>query len=182
METEVSRGDFLAFVQATGRGVSRCRGGFLSRRTWNDPGFPQTARDPVVCVTADDAEAYAAWRGQREGLGYRLPSASDWASLSAGVTASCASTRLACGRTEGTVPSGRGQASPLGLSDLGGNVREWLAGGRQTAGASWRTPEAEARATSLQSVDDPRGEDDLGFRLVREVRLDELLAQNAPGR
>ncbi|GAB3733861.1 hypothetical protein GCM10028794_11760 [Silanimonas algicola] len=175
METEVTRGEFLAFVQATGRAVSRCRGGFLERRTWNDPGFSQTARDPAVCVTAADADAYAQWRGQRDGVRYRLPTADEWRRLSAGAPSDCAGTRLGCDRREGTVAAGVGKASPLGLIDIGGNVREWLAGGRETAGAGWRTDAAEARAGATQAVGDERGQDDLGFRLVREVSLDELL-------
>jgi len=175
METEVTRGDFLAFVQATGRPVSRCRGGFLERRTWSDPGFAQTARDPAVCVTAADAEAYAQWRGQRDGVRYRLPTAAEWGPLAQGAAGDCAGTRLDCDRREGTVPVGTGKATPLGLVDIGGNVREWLAGGRQTAGAGWRTSAAQARPGATQAVGDERGQDDLGFRLVREVSLDELL-------
>jgi hypothetical protein len=175
METEVTRGDFLAFVQATGRPVSRCRGGFLERRTWSDPGFAQTTRDPAVCVTAADADAYAQWRGQRDGVRYRLPTAGEWSQLSQGAAGDCAGTRLNCDRREGTVPVGDGKASSLGLVDIGGNAREWLAAGRQTAGAGWRTNAAQARAGATQAVSDERGQDDLGFRLVREVSLDELL-------
>lgn len=175
METEVTRGDFLAFVQATGRPISRCRGGFLERRTWNNPGFAQTAREPVVCVTAADAEAYAQWRGQRDGVRYRLPTDGEWGRLSQGAASDCASTRLSCDRREGTAPVGEGKASALGLVDVGGNVREWLAGGRTTAGAGWRTNTAQARAGMTEPVTDDRGQDDLGFRLVREVSLDELM-------
>lgn len=178
METEVTRGEFLSFVQATRRPVSRCRGGFLERRTWNDPGFAQSARDPVVCVTAADADAYAQWRGQRDGLRYRLPSSAEWDRLTRGAEARCGSTRLACDRNEGTVPTGGGQASGLGLIDVGGNAREWLAGGRQIAGSGWRTAPAQANAGMTQAPDDERGLDDVGFRLVRDVPLDELL--NAP--
>lgn len=181
METEVARGDFLAFVQATGRPVSRCRGGFLERRTWANPGYAQTARDPAVCVTAADAEAYAQWRGQRDGVRYRLPTAAEWGQLSQGAAGDCAGTRLNCDRREGTVPVGGGQASGLGLVDVGGNVREWLAGGRQTAGAGWRTAAAQARPGATQAASDERGQDDLGFRLVRDVSLDELL-QDSPRR
>jgi tRNA A-37 threonylcarbamoyl transferase component Bud32 len=175
METEVTRGEFLAFVQATNRPVSRCRGGFLERRTWNAPGFAQTARDPAVCVTAADADAYAQWRGQRDGVRYRLPTAAEWGQLSRGAAGDCAGTRLNCDRSEGTVPVGGGKASELGLVDIGGNVREWLAGGSQTAGSGWRTSAAQARPGATQATSDARGQDDLGFRLVRDVSLDELL-------
>ena len=58
---------------------------------------------------------------------------------------------------------------------VNGILREWLAGGRQTAGAGWRTNAGQARAGATQAVSDERGQDDLGFRLVREVTLDELL-------
>ena len=175
MEHEVSRADFLAFAQATGRPLSRCRGGFLERRTWVDPGFAQTPRDPIVCVTAADGEAYAAWRSQRDGQRYRLPTAADWSQLSQGAAASCATTRLRCDRREGTVAVGSGQASSLGLADVGGNVREWLSNG-SVAGAGWRSDAAQARAGAMQAGGDGRGQDDIGFRLVREVSLDELLA------
>ena len=181
METEVTRGEFLAFVQATGRPTSRCRGGFLERRTWSSPGFAQTPRDPAVCVTAADADAYAQWRGQRDGARYRLPTAAEWGQLSRSAAADCAGTRLNCDRREGTVPVGGGKASDLGLVDVGGNVREWLAGGQQTAGAGWRTAAAQARPAATQAASDDRGQDDLGFRLVREVSLDELL-QASPRR
>ena len=176
MERKVTRGEFEAFVQATGHGPSRCRGGFLERRIWNDPGFAQTAAHPVVCVTAEDATSYAQWRGERDGVRYRLPTSAEWATLSQGATATCAGARLACDRSEGTVPVGRNAANALGLSDIGGNAREWLAGGRQTAGAGWRTEPASARAGAVQSAQDERGQDDLSFRLVREVSLNELLA------
>jgi len=171
METEVTRADYSAFASATDRAASRCRGGFLERRDWNSPGFQQAGDEPVVCVTAADAEAYAQWRGPR----YRLPDAAKWQAMARGAANGCDGTRLDCDRRPGTVRAGAGQASPLGLRDLGGNVREWLAGGREAGGGGWRTvpgslPEA------IQTVADPRGQDDLGFRLVREVTLDELLA------
>jgi serine/threonine protein kinase len=175
MERKVTRGEFEAFVQSTGRGPSRCRGGFLERRIWNDPGFEQTAAHPVVCVTAEDAVAYAQWRGERDGLRYRLPTSAEWATLSRGASTTCASARLSCDRSEGTVPAGRSAATSLGLNDVGGNAREWLSGGRQTAGAGWRTEPGSARAGTIQTAQDERGQDDLGFRLVREVSLNELL-------
>jgi len=180
MENEVTRADFLAFAEATRRAPSRCRGGFLERRSWDDPGYAQSPSDPIVCVTAADAEAYAAWRSQREGLRYRLPTAAEWPKLAAGAPGDCAGTRLACDRRDGTVPVGNGRASPLGLVDIGGNASEWLAGGARSAGSSWRTPAARASATATQAAGDGRGQDDVGFRLVRDVSLDELLGGAPP--
>lgn len=178
METEVSRADYAAFARASGRAESRCRGGFLDRRSWTAPGFQQGEDEPVVCVTAADAEAYAQWRSQRDGLRYRLPDAAQWQAMARGAPSDCTSTRLDCDRRPGTVRAGAGQASPLGLRDIGGNVREWLAGGREAGGGGWRTLPGSA-PESVQSMSDARGQDDLGFRLVREVPLDELLAGKA---
>ena len=42
------------------------------------PGFEQTDDDPVVCVNADDAVAYAEWLSRKTGKAYRLPSEAEW--------------------------------------------------------------------------------------------------------
>jgi formylglycine-generating enzyme required for sulfatase activity len=83
---EVTRGQFAAFVQATSRDTgSTC--GILARdgsttstpgRNWRNPGFTQTDDHPVVCVTWDDANAYAQWLSQTTGKTYRLPSEAEW--------------------------------------------------------------------------------------------------------
>ncbi len=54
--------------------------------SWENPGIAQTERDPVVCVTWQDARAYVSWLndkvrrpGSAAGHGpYRLPSESEW--------------------------------------------------------------------------------------------------------
>ncbi|HXI88067.1 MAG TPA: formylglycine-generating enzyme family protein [Parvularculaceae bacterium] len=45
---------------------------------WRSPGFPQTGRDPVVCVSWDDAQAYVAWLSAKTGHVYRLPTEAEW--------------------------------------------------------------------------------------------------------
>jgi sulfatase modifying factor 1 len=84
---EVTRGEFAAFVAATGhQPVRGCitdrahtgRWGFDAAATWQDPGFPQSDRNPVVCVAWADAAAYAAWLAQKTGKPYRLLSESEW--------------------------------------------------------------------------------------------------------
>lgn len=43
------------------------------------PSFPAgKAQHPVVLVSYDDAIAYAQWRGEQEGVSYRLPTALEW--------------------------------------------------------------------------------------------------------
>lgn len=46
--------------------------------TWNLPGYVQRPDHPVVCVTWDDAQAYAAWLSAQTGKSYRLLSEAEW--------------------------------------------------------------------------------------------------------
>ena len=82
---EVTRGQYAAFVEDTGRSTSDgCRsygnGGWASRagRSWRDPGFAQGDDHPVACVSRDDALAYVAWISKRLGRSYRLPTEAEW--------------------------------------------------------------------------------------------------------
>ncbi len=82
--TEVTVGQFARFVAATGRRMDGCwdfidrRWRFLPDRTWRRPGFPQSDRDPVVCVSWDDAKAFVTWISEQMGLPYRLLSEAEW--------------------------------------------------------------------------------------------------------
>ena len=49
-----------------------------SRRHWRSPGFTQTDRHPVVCVSINDARAYARWLSDQTGGSYRLPTHVEW--------------------------------------------------------------------------------------------------------
>jgi formylglycine-generating enzyme required for sulfatase activity len=82
---EVTRDEFAAFVEATGH---RAEGGCYSwsesrwvlnpERSWRNPGFPQTGRDPVVCINFRDAQAYVRWLANKTGKRYRIPTESEW--------------------------------------------------------------------------------------------------------
>jgi formylglycine-generating enzyme required for sulfatase activity len=46
--------------------------------SWHDPGFAQEGSHPVVCVSWDDADAYAKWLTTKTGKPYRLLSEAEW--------------------------------------------------------------------------------------------------------
>ena len=80
----VTRGEFAAFVAATGYDPKGCNvsdGNQIrldENASWRDPNFDQTDRHPVVCVTWDDAQAYIKWLSAKTGQRYRLPSEAEW--------------------------------------------------------------------------------------------------------
>ena len=88
---EVTRSDFALFVDRAryrtearrdpdyGCEPDRIR---VDRRNssirWDRPGFNQTERHPVTCVSVRDAIAYARWLSHETGHRYRLPGAAEW--------------------------------------------------------------------------------------------------------
>ena len=135
---EVTVGEYRAFASATtGGGGDDCSIG----GSWREPGFPQTDRHPVTCVSWDDAQAYVSWLSRRTGAAYRLPSEAEWERAAAGSQVGCYR-----GRTEnrGTCPVGSYGSNAAGLSDMVGNLWEWTSdcsdgdcGRRVMRGAAW---------------------------------------------
>jgi formylglycine-generating enzyme required for sulfatase activity len=88
-EYPVTVGQFRRFVQATGYDAGdtcytqhRVDGHTVYEAargySWRDPGFPQGDDHPVVCVSWDDAMAYAAWLSRKTGHIYSLPNQSEY--------------------------------------------------------------------------------------------------------
>ena len=87
---EVTAGQFRRFVDAAGYRTDAERGGNCwtvqadgeaaeqAGLDWRNPGFSQSDRHPVVCVSWNDARAYAQWLSRQGGGRYRLPSESEW--------------------------------------------------------------------------------------------------------
>jgi formylglycine-generating enzyme required for sulfatase activity len=67
--------------------------GRKSKYTWDNTGWKQTDRHPVVNVSWNDAVAYCKWLSKKEGKTYRLPTEAQWEyACRAGTT-----TRFYCG-------------------------------------------------------------------------------------
>ena len=162
---EVTRGQYAAFVSATGHDTG-------SR--WRNPGFAQTDDHPVVKVGWNDARAYVAWLSERAGKRYRLLSESEWEyAARAGTTtryslgdgeaslvgsANCDETVCKDGYAH-TSPVGRFSANAFGLHDMHGNVWEWVEDcghddytGAPTDGSAWTTSCDEGDGPSLNRV------------------------------
>lgn len=83
-QTEVTRGQFAAFVAETGYQALGCliNNGKIwlndRNKSWRDPGFSQDDEHPVVCVSHADATAYVEWLSRKTGKRYRLPSETEW--------------------------------------------------------------------------------------------------------
>lgn len=134
--SSVSRDDYAAFAKATGRPASLCREKasllrVLAPRDWQTPGFEQSGNGAVVCVSWQDAEAYARWQSQRGNHRYRLPTAaeaqaasrsdsgkavSEWLNDCAG--GSCAR-RMTVGRSWRGAGGGRPLDATRGYDDVG---------------------------------------------------------------
>ena len=133
---EVTRGQFAAFVAATGYDVSG--GCQWEPGTWRDLNW-QGDDHPVVCVNWDDAQAYVKWMSNETGHQYRLPAEAEWEyAIRAGTK-----TRFHWGYRapdlckyensdycddgwERTAPVGSFKANRFGLYDMAGNVSEWV--------------------------------------------------------
>ena len=95
--TEVTRGQYRAFVAATHRPTAPTCGvhdaatdgwGPQPGHDWTRPGFAQDDSHPAVCISYDDAVAYAGWLSSLSGKPYRLPSDAEWEYAARGGTAS----------------------------------------------------------------------------------------------
>lgn len=157
-QTEVTVRQFRQFTRATGFRTTAERAHAL--RTWKTPGFPQSAEDPVVWLSFEDALAYAKWSGAG------LPTEAEWVyAAHAGAT-----TRFPWGDTHDhrymwhrgnsggrTRPVASKLPNSWGIYDMVGNAWEYTEvstpeglvcpGPSATLGASWtRCPHYRMRS------------------------------------
>ncbi|QXD15898.1 SUMF1/EgtB/PvdO family nonheme iron enzyme [Rhodocaloribacter litoris] len=168
---EVTVEQFGLFVQATGYRTEAERigwawvwenGSYVQKNglTWRNPGYPQTNRHPVVCVSWNDARAFADWAG------VRLPTEAEWEyAARAGEMGQRLGERRneAPGETTWYAANAEGHPRPVmqkapnawGLYDIQGNVWEWV--------QDWYDAGYYARSPRL----DPQGPETGTLRVVR---------------
>lgn len=158
---EVTRGQYRAFAEAAGRGSDGCfvwtAGAFVKDpgKDWRNPGYAQDDTHPVVCVSWEDASAYAGWLSRKTGKAYRLLTEAEWEYAARGGTTAArfwgSDGNMSCSHANGadiatqsqvpgagdwaiancndryayTAPAGSYRANAFGLHDMLGNVWEW---------------------------------------------------------
>jgi hypothetical protein len=142
-KTEITRGQFAAFVDATGYVYGKSCWIWTGRDwrdssdgSWLNPGFKQSNNDPAVCLNWDDVQAYIQWLQQKTGHTYRLPTEAEWEYAARSGSESAWSfggdeaelVNHAWIRTNSgnrTQPVAQKPANRFGLHDMHGNVWEW---------------------------------------------------------
>ena len=146
---EVTVGEFRRFVDYTGYRTEAelgegCRiwtgseWEYRKETYWDKPGFEQSDDHPVVCVSWNDAQAYATWLSEQTGYVYRLPTEAEWeyAARAGTITAYSFGDNVSDlgdyawyyrNSNNQTHPVGTKKANPWKLYDAHGNAWEWTA-------------------------------------------------------
>jgi formylglycine-generating enzyme required for sulfatase activity len=170
--TETTRAAFARFVEDTRRrppigprpgrknpvpeGCNFWNGayGYVLSHDWRNPGFVQRESEPVLCVSYEDAAAFAAWLSRKTGRAYRIPSSVEWEYAARAGAATAwpwgADSEAACTHANiadrtfrnawstrpsfncddsflHTAPVARFKPNAFGLHDMIGNAWEWTA-------------------------------------------------------
>ena len=179
---DVTRAEYAVFVRETGYppgdgcGKDSFKWNKQPDLNWQNPGFTQTDRDPVVCMSWNDARAYVSWLNSklRGGMSiqsdgpYRLPTEAEWEyAARAGTT-----TRFWWGDDENGAsdhawfkndsdghshPVGLKPANAFGLCDMVGDVWQWTEdcydnnyAGTPADGRANETPSSDVHANDSQ--------------------------------
>lgn len=189
-QTEITNGQYAAFLSASGRTAVAC--GTSTAQA--------DAARPAACISYRDAYEYAGWLSRLTGQRYRLATAAEWEfgaragssgrfADGAAVTAGAAALGLAIG----PVPvAGSHGTNAFGLADMAGSLAEITAdcvvgsldsaptdgtaageagdcSRRIVKDGSWREPAARARVSARRAIAVEARSDGVGFRVVREM-------------
>src|SRR5262249_24970577 len=130
--------------------------------SWQEPGFMQDDKHPVVCVNWEDSKAFCDWLGEKDKRHYRLPTEAEWEyACRAG-----SNSAYFWGREDardhawywdnapkGTMEVGLKPANAWGLYDMCGNV--------------WQRCEDGYGDYPQRSVTDPKGAENSAKRVAR---------------
>ncbi|MGE0756414.1 MAG: SUMF1/EgtB/PvdO family nonheme iron enzyme [Pirellulaceae bacterium] len=197
---EVTVGEFRKFVESQsyrteaekdgegGYGWNEKQGQHEGRKpeyNWQNTGWPQTDRHPVVNVTWNDAVKFCKWLSVREGRTYRLPTEAEWEyacragtttrysfgddpeglTVAGNVADASAKAKLTKYQDSSfivgsdgyvfTAPVGQFTTNLFGLHDMHGNIWEWCSDGY------------DADYYRSSPVDDPPGPSPASLRVYR---------------
>lgn len=189
-KTEVTLGQFKAYIKGTGR-TALVDDDFIKYNAYGDDA-------PVVQVSWSDAQNFISWLNDTAGAGWRLPTEAEWeyACRAGGNARYCGGNDLNAvawhngnsGQRMHNV--GTKKANAFGLYDMSGNVWEWVedcwhdsyrgahddgsawtsscsGGGRGLRGGSWSNLAWGARAAGRSDNAPGSRNDGYGFRLAR---------------
>ena len=161
---EVTVAEYRAFASETGSVAD-------DGCSWRNPGFPQTDRHPVVCVSWDEARAYASWLSRTTGSTYRLPTETEWERAAEMSQPGCYRERTG---NRGTCQVGSYGSNRVGLSDMVGNVYEWTErcsdfGTCRLRGSSWEFDAERQQPGERFWYSAQLRDDGVGFRVSRPL-------------
>lgn len=150
---------------------------------WRNPGFKQYANSPVVCVSQNDANAYARWLTKQTGALYRLPTEEEWevAARAGSQDRYWWGDKFVPGQAntgwsgtpwanKSTSPVSAFKPNPLGLYDAVGNVWQWTNSARHIAkGGAWNFAPDMSAAHQQLYLSDSTATNYVGFRVVRDI-------------